>query len=174
MAEQFQDDRSFFGRLKKLFSTNAIVTVDKDGRMILDYIDHRKSCEIAIGNIPMEIFLANLQILPIHHCLGGIVIARLVIPAHDTTTPLDCLQILKDGTPLCESRLSRDGLNNPRLVSKEVVLNYLTLEAVAKRDCQRAPHVDNVTTVKNHIVDLLNGQVLNLSNVSGIHPDHLI
>jgi len=32
MAEQQTDDRSFFGRLKKLFSTNAIVTVDKDGK----------------------------------------------------------------------------------------------------------------------------------------------
>jgi hypothetical protein len=32
MAEQELDDRSFFGRLKKLFSTNAIVTVDKDGK----------------------------------------------------------------------------------------------------------------------------------------------
>ena len=33
MADEKElDDRSFFGRLKKLFSTNAIVTVDKDGR----------------------------------------------------------------------------------------------------------------------------------------------
>ena len=33
MAEEQQiDDRNFFGRLKKLFSTNAIVTVDKDGK----------------------------------------------------------------------------------------------------------------------------------------------
>jgi hypothetical protein len=33
MAEQELDDsKSFFGRLKKLFSTNAIVTVDKDGK----------------------------------------------------------------------------------------------------------------------------------------------
>jgi hypothetical protein len=32
MAEQQTDDRSFFGRLKKLFSSNAIVTVDKDGK----------------------------------------------------------------------------------------------------------------------------------------------
>jgi hypothetical protein len=32
MAEQELDDRSFFGRLKKLFASNAIVTVDKDGK----------------------------------------------------------------------------------------------------------------------------------------------
>jgi hypothetical protein len=32
MAEQQTDDRSFFGRLKKLFASNAIVTVDKDGK----------------------------------------------------------------------------------------------------------------------------------------------
>jgi len=32
MAEQQTDDRSFFGRLKKLFSSNAIVTVDRDGK----------------------------------------------------------------------------------------------------------------------------------------------
>jgi len=32
MAEQELNDRSFFGRLKKLFSTSAIVTVDKDGK----------------------------------------------------------------------------------------------------------------------------------------------
>jgi hypothetical protein len=32
MAEQELDDRSFFGRLKKLFSSQAIVTVDKDGK----------------------------------------------------------------------------------------------------------------------------------------------
>ena len=33
MAEQeLNDSKSFFGRLKKLFSTNAIVTVDKDGK----------------------------------------------------------------------------------------------------------------------------------------------
>jgi hypothetical protein len=32
MAEQQTDDRSFFGRLKKLFSSNVIVTVDKDGK----------------------------------------------------------------------------------------------------------------------------------------------
>jgi hypothetical protein len=42
MAEQFQDDRSFFGRLKKLFSTNAIVTVDKDGkRKVVDVEDRQ-------------------------------------------------------------------------------------------------------------------------------------
>jgi len=42
MAEQFQDDRSFFGRLKKLFSTNAIVTVDKDGkRRVVDVEDRQ-------------------------------------------------------------------------------------------------------------------------------------
>jgi len=44
MAEQFQDDRSFFGRLKKLFSTNAIVTVDKDGkRRVIDVEDRQSS-----------------------------------------------------------------------------------------------------------------------------------
>ena len=43
MAEQFQDDRSFFGRLKKLFSTNAIVTVDKDGRRKVVDIEDRQS-----------------------------------------------------------------------------------------------------------------------------------
>jgi hypothetical protein len=42
MAEQEIDDRSFFGRLKKLFSTNAIVTVDKDGkRKIVDTDDRQ-------------------------------------------------------------------------------------------------------------------------------------
>jgi hypothetical protein len=42
MAEQFQDDRSFFGRLKKLFSTNAIVTVDKEGkRRVVDVEDRQ-------------------------------------------------------------------------------------------------------------------------------------
>jgi hypothetical protein len=42
MAEQNQDDRSFFGRLKKLFSTNAIVTVDKDGkRRVVDVEDRQ-------------------------------------------------------------------------------------------------------------------------------------
>ena len=41
MAEQ-QDDRSFFGRLKKLFSTQAIVTVDKDGkRKVVDTDDRQ-------------------------------------------------------------------------------------------------------------------------------------
>jgi hypothetical protein len=41
MAEQELDDsKSFFGRLKKLFSTNAIVTVDKDGkRRVVDTDD---------------------------------------------------------------------------------------------------------------------------------------
>jgi hypothetical protein len=43
MAEQFQDDRSFFGRLKKLFSTNAIVTVDKDGKRKVVDIEDRQS-----------------------------------------------------------------------------------------------------------------------------------
>jgi hypothetical protein len=43
MAEQFQDDRSFFGRLKKLFSTNAIVTVDKDGKRRVVDIEDRQS-----------------------------------------------------------------------------------------------------------------------------------
>jgi len=42
MAEQNQDDRSFFGRLKKLFSTNAIVTIDKDGkRKVVDVEDRQ-------------------------------------------------------------------------------------------------------------------------------------
>jgi len=42
MAEQELDDRSFFGRLKKLFSTNAIVTVDKDGkRTVVDTEDRQ-------------------------------------------------------------------------------------------------------------------------------------
>jgi hypothetical protein len=42
MAEQEQDDRSFFGRLKKLFSTSAIVTVDKDGkRKVVDTDDRQ-------------------------------------------------------------------------------------------------------------------------------------
>jgi hypothetical protein len=42
MAEQEIDDRSFFGRLKKLFSTNAIVTVDKDGkRKVVDVEDRQ-------------------------------------------------------------------------------------------------------------------------------------
>jgi hypothetical protein len=43
MAEQEEiDDRSFFGRLKKLFSTQAIVTVDKDGkRRVVDTDDRQ-------------------------------------------------------------------------------------------------------------------------------------
>jgi hypothetical protein len=43
MAEEQQlDDRSFFGRLKKLFATNAIVTVDKDGkRKVVDTEDRQ-------------------------------------------------------------------------------------------------------------------------------------
>jgi hypothetical protein len=43
MADETQlDDRSFFGRLKKLFSTNAIVTVDKDGkRKVVDTEDRQ-------------------------------------------------------------------------------------------------------------------------------------
>ncbi len=42
MAEQELDDRNFFGRLKKLFSTNAIVTVDKDGkRKVVDTEDRQ-------------------------------------------------------------------------------------------------------------------------------------
>jgi hypothetical protein len=43
MAEEQQiDDRSFFGRLKKLFSTNAIVTIDKDGkRKVVDTEDRQ-------------------------------------------------------------------------------------------------------------------------------------
>jgi hypothetical protein len=40
--EQNVDDRSFFGRLKKLFSTNAIVTIDKDGkRRVVDVEDRQ-------------------------------------------------------------------------------------------------------------------------------------
>lgn len=40
--EQKLDDRSFFGRLKKLFSTNAIVTIDKDGkRRVIDVEDRQ-------------------------------------------------------------------------------------------------------------------------------------
>jgi hypothetical protein len=43
MAEQEQmDDRSFFGRLKKLFSTQAIVTVDKEGRRRVVDTDERQ------------------------------------------------------------------------------------------------------------------------------------
>ena len=42
MAEQEVDDRSFFGRLKKLFSAQAIVTVDKDGkRKVVDTDDRQ-------------------------------------------------------------------------------------------------------------------------------------
>jgi hypothetical protein len=43
MAEQEEiDDRSFFGRLKKLFASNAIVTVDKDGkRKVVDTDDRQ-------------------------------------------------------------------------------------------------------------------------------------
>jgi hypothetical protein len=42
MAEEIIDDRSFFGRLKKLFSTQAIVTVDKDGkRKVVDTDDRQ-------------------------------------------------------------------------------------------------------------------------------------
>ena len=41
MAE-LQDDRSFFGRLKKLFSTQAVVRVDKDGkRRVVDTDDRQ-------------------------------------------------------------------------------------------------------------------------------------
>jgi len=42
MAEQQTDDRSFFGRLKKLFSTQAIVTVDKDGKRKVVDVDDRQ------------------------------------------------------------------------------------------------------------------------------------
>jgi hypothetical protein len=42
MAEQELDDRSFFGRLKKLFSTQAIVTVDKDGKRRVVDTDERQ------------------------------------------------------------------------------------------------------------------------------------
>jgi hypothetical protein len=42
MAEQEIDDRSFFGRLKKLFSTQAIVTVDKDGKRRVVDTDERQ------------------------------------------------------------------------------------------------------------------------------------
>jgi hypothetical protein len=43
MADEQQiDDRTFFGRLKKLFSTQAIVTVDKDGkRKVVDTEDRQ-------------------------------------------------------------------------------------------------------------------------------------
>ncbi len=43
MAEQQLDDRSFFGRLKKLFSTNAIVTIDKDGKRKVVDVEDRQS-----------------------------------------------------------------------------------------------------------------------------------
>jgi hypothetical protein len=43
MAEQLQDDRSFFGRLKKLFSTNAVVTIDKDGKRRVVDVEDRQS-----------------------------------------------------------------------------------------------------------------------------------
>ena len=45
MAEQELDDsKSFFGRLKKLFSTNAIVTVDKNGkRKVVDTDEKQRS-----------------------------------------------------------------------------------------------------------------------------------
>jgi hypothetical protein len=42
MAEQEMDDRSFFGRLKKLFSAQAIVTVDKDGKRKVVDTDERQ------------------------------------------------------------------------------------------------------------------------------------
>jgi hypothetical protein len=43
MAEQEEiDDRSFFGRLKKLFASNAIVTVDKDGKRRVVDTDERQ------------------------------------------------------------------------------------------------------------------------------------
>jgi hypothetical protein len=42
MAEQEIDDRSFFGRLKKLFASNAIVTVDKDGKRKVVDTDERQ------------------------------------------------------------------------------------------------------------------------------------
>ena len=42
MAEQEIDDRSFFGRLKKLFSAQAIVTVDKDGKRKVVDTDERQ------------------------------------------------------------------------------------------------------------------------------------
>jgi hypothetical protein len=42
MAEQEIDDRSFFGRLKKLFSTSAIVTVDSDGKRKVVDTDERQ------------------------------------------------------------------------------------------------------------------------------------
>jgi hypothetical protein len=42
MAEQQTDSRSFFGRLKKLFSSQAIVTVDKDGNRKVVDVDERQ------------------------------------------------------------------------------------------------------------------------------------
>jgi len=42
MAEQELDDRSFFGRLKKLFASNAIVTVDKEGKRRVVDTDERQ------------------------------------------------------------------------------------------------------------------------------------
>jgi hypothetical protein len=46
--EQKLDDRNFFGRLKKLFSTNAIVTVDKDGkRKVVDTEDRQYNTNFA-------------------------------------------------------------------------------------------------------------------------------
>jgi hypothetical protein len=42
MAEQEMDDRSFFGRLKKLFAAQAIVTVDKDGKRKVVDTDERQ------------------------------------------------------------------------------------------------------------------------------------
>ena len=42
MAEQEIDDRSFFGRLKKLFAAQAIVTVDKDGKRKVVDTDERQ------------------------------------------------------------------------------------------------------------------------------------
>jgi hypothetical protein len=41
MAEQ-QDDRNFFGRLKKLFSTTAIVRIDSDGKRKVVDVDERQ------------------------------------------------------------------------------------------------------------------------------------
>jgi hypothetical protein len=51
MAEQESDDRSFFGRLKKLFSTNAIVTVDKEGRRkVVDVEDRQLNTNFGISS----------------------------------------------------------------------------------------------------------------------------
>jgi len=41
MAE-VNDDRSFFGRLRKLFSTQAVVRIDKDGRRKVVDTDERQ------------------------------------------------------------------------------------------------------------------------------------